>query len=63
MTGGSRVIPGTEEVPDINGVYRAKVEVKGVKKVAKSSFFPKGWDRVKVYNTFPKLQKQKTNTR
>ncbi|MEC1582471.1 EndoU domain-containing protein [Bacillus subtilis] len=59
MMSGSRIIPGTEEVPDINGVYRAKVEVKGVKKVAKSSFFPKEWDRVKVYNTISKAYKNK----
>ncbi|WP_430742322.1 T7SS effector LXG polymorphic toxin [Bacillus atrophaeus] len=63
MMGGSRVIPGTEEVPDINGVYRAKVEVKGVKKVAKSSFFPKEWDRVKVYNTISEAYKNKKQIR
>ncbi|MCY8208348.1 T7SS effector LXG polymorphic toxin [Bacillus subtilis] len=63
MMSGSRIIPGTEEVPDINGVYRAKVEVKGVKKVAKSSFFPKEWDRVKVYNTISEAYKNKKQIR
>ncbi|KUP33860.1 hypothetical protein AU385_10810 [Bacillus halotolerans] len=51
---GSRIIPGTEEVPNINGVYRAKVEVKGVKKV---------WDRVKVYNTISEAYKNKKQIR
>ncbi|MFJ8068433.1 T7SS effector LXG polymorphic toxin [Peribacillus sp. NPDC096447] len=47
---GGKIVPGTEETPDINGVYRAKVEVNGVMKIAKSTFFPKDWDRVKVNN-------------
>ncbi|MFD6209579.1 T7SS effector LXG polymorphic toxin [Peribacillus sp. NPDC060253] len=47
---GGKIVPGTEEAPDINGVYRAKVEINGVMKIAKSTFFPKDWDRVKVNN-------------
>ncbi len=47
MMGGS-IIPGTETLPDINGVYRANVEISGIRKIAKSSFFPKEWDRVQV---------------
>ncbi|QOS90833.1 T7SS effector LXG polymorphic toxin [Peribacillus sp. JNUCC41] len=47
---GGKIVPGTEETPDINGVYRAKVEINGVTKIAKSTFFPKDWDRVKVNN-------------
>ncbi|MFE3977150.1 MULTISPECIES: T7SS effector LXG polymorphic toxin [unclassified Peribacillus] len=47
---GGKIVPGTEETPDINGVYRAKVEINGVMKIAKSTFFPKDWDRVKVNN-------------
>ncbi|WP_255295588.1 WXG100 family type VII secretion target [Bacillus cereus] len=43
-----KIIPGTESVPDKNGIYRAKVEIDGVEKVAKSSFFPKEWNRVDV---------------
>lgn len=45
---GGKIIPGTETKPDTNGVYRAKVEIDGVKKKATSSFFPKEWDRVQV---------------
>jgi toxin YxiD len=48
---GGKIISGTEEKPDINGVYRAKVEIDGVKKIAKSTFLPKEWDRAKVINT------------
>ncbi|MFP3380632.1 EndoU domain-containing protein, partial [Bacillus sp. SIMBA_069] len=47
---GGKIVPGTEEAPDINGVYRAKVEINGEMKIAKSTFFPKDWDRVKVNN-------------
>lgn len=47
---GGKIVPGSEETPDINGVYRAKVEINGVMKIAKSTFFPKDWDRVKVNN-------------
>ncbi|MGQ4668589.1 T7SS effector LXG polymorphic toxin [Metabacillus halosaccharovorans] len=45
---GGKIIPGTETKPDKNGVYRAKVEIEGVRKKATSSFFPKEWDRVQV---------------
>lgn len=39
--GGSRILPGTEEAPDVIGVYRAKVEVKGVKNCRKVNFLSK----------------------
>ncbi|PLR92379.1 T7SS effector LXG polymorphic toxin [Bacillus halotolerans] len=45
---GGKIIPGTEKKPDTNGVYMAKVEVDGVKKIADSSFFPKEWNRADV---------------
>ncbi|MEC1612878.1 T7SS effector LXG polymorphic toxin [Bacillus mojavensis] len=45
---GGKIIPGTEKKPDKNGVYMAKVEVDGVKKIADSSFFPKEWNRADV---------------
>ncbi|MDY0943335.1 EndoU domain-containing protein [Priestia megaterium] len=45
---GGKIIPGTEKEPDKNGVYEAKVEIDGKRKVAKSSFFPKEWNRVDV---------------
>lgn len=45
---GGNIIPGTEKAPDKNGVYMAKVEIDGVRKVADSSFFPKEWNRVEV---------------
>ena len=36
---GGKIIPRTEKIPDKNGVYEAKVEIGGKRKVAKSSFF------------------------
>ncbi|KXZ18975.1 hypothetical protein AXI59_15690 [Bacillus nakamurai] len=45
---GGKIIPGTEKKPDKNGVYMAKVEVEGVKKIADSSFFPREWNRAEV---------------
>ncbi|MCK1981364.1 MULTISPECIES: T7SS effector LXG polymorphic toxin [Peribacillus] len=45
---GGKIVPGTETMPDRNGVYRATVEVNGVRKNVDSSFFPKDWDRVQV---------------
>ncbi|MFJ9203548.1 T7SS effector LXG polymorphic toxin [Bacillus velezensis] len=45
---GGKIIPGTEKKPDKNGVYMAKVEVGSVKKIADSSFFPRGWNRADV---------------
>ena len=38
-----RVIPGTKSAEDSSGVYRAKVEVNGVRKENASTFFPKSW--------------------
>ncbi|WP_412094180.1 EndoU domain-containing protein [Bacillus atrophaeus] len=45
---GGKIIQGTEKTPDKNGVYMAKVEVDGVKKIADSSFFPREWNRADV---------------
>ncbi|MDM5221313.1 T7SS effector LXG polymorphic toxin [Peribacillus sp. NJ11] len=45
---GGKIVPGTEKKPDKNGVYMAKVEIDGVKKIADSSFFPKEWNRAEV---------------
>ncbi|QNF30000.1 T7SS effector LXG polymorphic toxin [Metabacillus elymi] len=45
---GGKIIPGSESIPDKNGVYKAKVEINGIRKKATSSFFPKEWDRVQV---------------
>ncbi|MGN7232554.1 EndoU domain-containing protein [Priestia megaterium] len=44
---GGKIIPGTEKKTDKNGVYEAKVEIDGKRKIAKSSFFPQEWNRVK----------------
>lgn len=48
MMGGGKIIPGTETKPDKNGVYKAEIEVDGVKKIGISTFFPKEWDRSRV---------------
>ncbi|EOQ30663.1 MULTISPECIES: EndoU domain-containing protein [Bacillus] len=40
---GGKIIPGTESVPDKNGFYRAKIEIDGVLKGPKSTFFPREW--------------------
>ena len=40
---GTQVIEGTRSAPDAHGVYEANVMVEGVKKGARSSFFPKDW--------------------
>ena len=45
---GGKIVPGAEKKPDKNGVYMAKVEIDGVKKIADSSFFPKEWNRAEV---------------
>ncbi|MBT2646730.1 EndoU domain-containing protein [Bacillus sp. ISL-34] len=45
---GGKIVPGTETMPDRNGVYRATIEINGVRKNVDSSFFPKEWDRVQV---------------
>ncbi|MGG4263798.1 T7SS effector LXG polymorphic toxin [Peribacillus simplex] len=45
---GGKIVPGTETRPDRNGVYRATVEINGVRKNVDSSFFPKDWDRIQV---------------
>ncbi|MFJ7853946.1 T7SS effector LXG polymorphic toxin [Peribacillus frigoritolerans] len=57
---GGKIVPGSETRPDRNGVYRAKVVIDGVEKRAKSSFFPKEWDRVQVLKAIDEAFKNKT---
>ena len=56
---GGKIIPGTEKVPDKNGVYVAKVEIDGVRKVADSSFFPKEWNRIDVLKAIDEASQTK----
>lgn len=56
---GGKIIPGTEKKPDKNGVYVAKVEIDGVKKIADSSFFPKEWDRTDVLKAIDEAYQSK----
>lgn len=46
-----RVVPGTKSAEDSSGVYRAKVEVNGVRKKDGSSFFPKKWTPQQVVDS------------
>ena len=46
-----RIIPGTESLPNSNGVYSGKVEIDGMAKKAnkgESTFFPKQWSAQEV---------------
>jgi hypothetical protein len=45
---GTYVIEETRSTPDSHGVYRANVMIEGVKKNARSSFFPKDWSPEQV---------------
>jgi hypothetical protein len=45
---GTHVIDGTRSVPDRNGVYVSNVMIEGVKKNARSSFFPENWSAHEV---------------
>lgn len=45
---GTKVIEGTRTAPDAYGVYKARVEVRGVEKKEPSSFFPRSWSRADV---------------
>ncbi|ENH96249.1 YqcG, partial [Gracilibacillus halophilus YIM-C55.5] len=56
---GGKIIPGSEKIPDKNGVYEAKVEIGGKRKVAKSSFFPKEWNRVDVLKAIDEAYQNK----
>ncbi|MGG0616501.1 T7SS effector LXG polymorphic toxin [Bacillus altitudinis] len=56
---GGKIIPGSESLPDKNGIYRAKVEIEGVEKVAKSSFFPKEWNRIDVLKAIDEAYQNK----
>ena len=50
-TAGTRVIENTRTEPDSRGVYRAKVEVRGIEKKHYSSFFPRSWSKAGVLKT------------
>ena len=43
--------------PNARGVYEAKVQVKGVQKAAKSTFFPKTWTQAKVIEAIGEAHK------
>lgn len=45
---GTKVIENTRTKSDKNGVYEAKVMVRGVGKLHRSSFFPRSWSRTEV---------------
>jgi hypothetical protein len=45
---GTHVIEGTESAKDKHGVYEANVEIEGIKKGARSSFFPDEWSQAQV---------------
>ncbi|KAF1681402.1 hypothetical protein BTW01_01155 [Bacillus sp. SKDU12] len=56
---GGKIIPGSEKTPDKNGVYEANVEISGKRKIAKSSFFPKEWNRVDVLKAIDEAYQNK----
>ncbi|MEG7378789.1 T7SS effector LXG polymorphic toxin [Bacillus subtilis] len=56
---GGKIIPGSEKTPDKNGVYEANVEINGKRKIAKSSFFPKEWNRVDVLKAIDEAYQNK----
>jgi len=45
---GTYVVEGTRSPPDQHGVYSGNVAIDGVKKGARSSFFPKAWTEKQV---------------
>jgi hypothetical protein len=45
---GTYVIEGTRSAPDKHGVYEANVMIEGVKKNARSTFFPETWNAKQV---------------
>ena len=46
--------------PNARGVYEAKVTVKGVVKVAKSTFFPKKWTKLDVVKAIGEAHKNRS---
>ncbi|WP_223697569.1 EndoU domain-containing protein [Bacillus wiedmannii] len=56
-----KIIPGTESVPDKNGVYRAKIEIDGVLKGPKSTFFPREWTPQQVIDAVNEAFHNKVN--
>lgn len=49
-TKGTKIIEPTRSTIDANKVYKARVEIQGVVKDVKSSFFPKEWSKNDVLN-------------
>lgn len=45
---GTKVIENTRTKTDRNGVYEAKITVRGIEKRHRSSFFPRSWSRAEV---------------
>jgi len=45
---GTYVIDGTRSPPDPHGVYEGNVMIEGVRKKARSTFFPKDWTEQQV---------------
>lgn len=45
---GTHIVEGTRSPPDAHGVYEANVVIEGIKKRAKSSFFPEHWSIERV---------------
>ena len=44
-------MPGSRTAEDSSGVYRAEVEVNGVRKKTPSTFFPKSWSPQQIVDT------------
>ncbi len=55
-----RVIPGTKSAEDSSGVYRAEVEVNGVRKKIPSTFFPKSWSPQQIVDTINSAYDRRT---
>lgn len=44
---GIKVVEGSRSKPDANGVYKAEIEARDIKK-AYNTFFPRSWSRAQV---------------
>ncbi|MGE7219248.1 T7SS effector LXG polymorphic toxin [Priestia koreensis] len=58
MMGGGEIL-NMLAPPDSRGIYKAKVAVKGKRKDAPSTFFPKDWNRVQVLNAINEAYENK----
>ena len=56
---GTHVIEGTRSQPDPSGVYQGDVMVEGVRKSARTSFFPKDWTEKQVESAIEEAYKNK----